>query len=128
MFSAEKATQGAASKPQKLSASALTLRLLRERGIAGLYRGSGATLLRDITFSAIYFPLFANLNSVVSANLRRSVALTIIHQLPVTAELYVSQGKRRGKGETAVFYVSFCAGMVAGSISSLLVTPFDGKL
>lgn len=40
----------------------LTRSLLAERGILGLYRGVGATGIRDITFSVIYFPLFATLN------------------------------------------------------------------
>ena len=32
----------------------------------GLYKGAGATMFRDVTFSAIYFPLFAHLNALVS--------------------------------------------------------------
>jgi len=50
----------------RLSASSLALQLLKQRGVFGLYKGFGATAARDVTFSAIYFPLFANLNALVS--------------------------------------------------------------
>jgi len=50
----------------RLSASSLALQLLRQRGILGLYKGFGATAARDVMFSVIYFPLFANLNCLVS--------------------------------------------------------------
>jgi len=50
----------------RLSASSLALQLLKQRGVFGLYKGFGATAARDVTFSVIYFPLFANLNSLVS--------------------------------------------------------------
>lgn len=33
--------------------------MLKELGFAGLYKGTSATLLRDIPFSMIFFPLFA---------------------------------------------------------------------
>jgi len=36
------------------------------------------------------------------------------------------QGKRRNSGDTAVFYVTLGAGIVAGGTSSFLVTPLDG--
>ena len=48
----------------KVSALSLTKDLLRKRGILGLYQGTGATALRDVTFSIIYFPLFARLNDI----------------------------------------------------------------
>lgn len=48
----------------KISAWSLTKSLLKKRGILGLYQGTGATALRDVTFSVIYFPLFANLNAL----------------------------------------------------------------
>lgn len=48
----------------KISATQITLDLLRSKGIFGLYRGIGATGLRDVSFSVVYFPLFANLNSL----------------------------------------------------------------
>jgi len=34
------------------------------KGLFGLYRGIGATALRDVTFSIIYFPMFARLNAL----------------------------------------------------------------
>uniref|UniRef100_A0A1A9WTC7 Mitochondrial glutamate carrier 2 n=1 Tax=Glossina brevipalpis TaxID=37001 RepID=A0A1A9WTC7_9MUSC len=73
--------------------------LLQERGIFGLYRGLKATALRDITFSSLYFPLFAVLNAL---------------------------GPRRddGSGE-AVFWWSFLGGLAAGSFTAFIVTPLD---
>ncbi|VDQ08217.1 unnamed protein product [Trichobilharzia regenti] len=50
----------------RLSATQIAMKLLHEKGIFGLYRGMGATFLRDVSFSVIYFPLFANLNALVS--------------------------------------------------------------
>lgn len=82
----------------RMSATQLALQLVREKGILGLYKGLGATFARDVTFSAVYFPLFAHLNS---------------------------HGKRREGSDQAVFYVSFLAGLGAASFASLLVTPLD---
>lgn len=89
----------AAGKPTpKMSATKIALDLLRKNGILGLYKGCGATALRDITFSAIYFPLFANLNKL---------------------------GKRREGSDQAVFYHSFISGCLAGCTASFAVNPMD---
>lgn len=48
----------------RISATQIALQLLRSHGIFGLYRGIGATMARDVTFSVIYFPLFATLNDL----------------------------------------------------------------
>lgn len=79
------------------TAMQLTRELLKSKGIAGLYKGLGATLLRDVPFSIIYFPLFANLNNL---------------------------GKRGQEGP-APFYVSFLAGCAAGSTAAVAVNPVD---
>jgi len=79
------------------TATQLTRDLLRSRGIAGLYKGLGATLLRDVPFSIVYFPLFANLNQLGCPS----------------------------SGEKSPFYVSFLAGCVAGSAAAVAVNPCD---
>ncbi|PNI26820.1 SLC25A22 isoform 9 [Pan troglodytes] len=79
------------------TATQLTRDLLRSRGIAGLYKGLGATLLRDVPFSVVYFPLFANLNQL----------------------------GRPASEEKSPFYVSFLAGCVAGSAAAVAVNPCD---
>ena len=35
--------------------------IIRQLGLGGLYKGASACLLRDIPFSAIYFPAYAHL-------------------------------------------------------------------
>lgn len=83
----------------KTSASQIAMELLKQKGIAGLYKGTGATALRDVSFSMVYFPLFATLNQL---------------------------GPRKDDGSgDAVFYVSFLSGCAAGSMAALSVNPFD---
>uniref|UniRef100_A0A1L8DZV8 Mitochondrial glutamate carrier 2 n=1 Tax=Nyssomyia neivai TaxID=330878 RepID=A0A1L8DZV8_9DIPT len=83
----------------KTSATKIALDLLREKGIVGLYKGIGATMLRDVSFSIVYFPLFATLNGL-------------------------GPRKSDGSGE-AVFWCSFLSGCASGSIAALVVNPFD---
>lgn len=91
------AQQGPLHRP---SATGLTVQLLKTRGLAGLYRGAGATLMRDVPFSMIYFPLFANLNALGRE----------------------SHSDMQGR---APFWQSFVAGCTAGSIAAVAVTPLD---
>uniref|UniRef100_A0A670KIN4 Mitochondrial glutamate carrier 2 n=1 Tax=Podarcis muralis TaxID=64176 RepID=A0A670KIN4_PODMU len=90
-----KAGSTAASK--RPSAFMIARDLLCTQGLAGLYKGLGATLLRDVPFSIIYFPLFANINKLGQANL----------------------------DEKASFFHSFISGCIAGSVAAVAVTPLD---
>lgn len=56
-------------------------------------------VFRDVPFSIVYFPLFANINRL---------------------------GKRSGD-DVAPFYWSFMAGCVAGSTAAVAVNPCDGE-
>ncbi|XP_036615882.1 mitochondrial glutamate carrier 2 [Trichosurus vulpecula] len=85
------------STPKRPSATVIAWELLRTRGLTGLYRGFGATLLRDIPFSVIYFPFFANLN-------------------------HLGINEATGK---APFAHSFASGCLAGSLAAVAVTPLD---
>ncbi|XP_058859058.1 mitochondrial glutamate carrier 1-like [Acipenser ruthenus] len=82
-------------RPQ--TAIQISRELLRSKGIAGLYKGLGATLARDVPFSIIYFPLFANLNKL----------------------------GQKHPDTKAPFYVSFLSGCVAGSTAAVAVNPCD---
>lgn len=81
----------------RLSATQLTRELLKTKGFFGLYKGLGATLMRDIPFSVIYFPLFAHL-----------------HQLG-----------QPSPEESAPFYWSFMSGCLAGCVAAVAVSPCD---
>lgn len=81
----------------RMTAMQITRDLLRSKGIAGLYKGLGATLLRDVPFSIVYFPLFANLNKL----------------------------GQKSPEVKAPFYVSFLAGCLAGSTAAIVVNPCD---
>uniref|UniRef100_A0A183CP99 RPOL_N domain-containing protein n=1 Tax=Globodera pallida TaxID=36090 RepID=A0A183CP99_GLOPA len=85
--------------PTKMTATNLALSLFREKGILGLYRGIGPTMARDVTFSVMYFPLFAALDGL---------------------------GPRKSDGSgNAVFYSSFLAGLFSGAVSAFSCTPLD---
>ncbi|XP_026009192.1 mitochondrial glutamate carrier 1 isoform X1 [Maylandia zebra] len=86
--------------PQAMRTSAIqiTRELLRTKGVTGLYRGLGATLMRDIPFSVVYFPLFAH-----------------VHQL----------GQHSSDDPSVPFYWSFLSGCLAGSIAAVAVSPCD---
>ncbi|XP_017270463.1 solute carrier family 25 member 55b isoform X1 [Kryptolebias marmoratus] len=82
----------------RMSAIQITKDLLRTSGVAGLYKGLGATLMRDIPFSVVYFPLFAHL-----------------HQL----------GRHSSEDPSVPFYWSFMSGCLAGSVAAVAVSPCD---
>eukprot|EP01035_Chromulina_nebulosa_P018922 gene18922-24726_t len=45
-----------------------TIEVIRSLGIRGLYSGTLATLLRDVPFSVLFFPSYANLKLLVADN------------------------------------------------------------
>lgn len=51
---------------KKITAIELITKILKTEGFTGLYRGLSSTLARDVTFSMMYFPLFAHLDSLVN--------------------------------------------------------------
>jgi len=56
--------QGEAAKLEGIKPRG-AIHIIRQLGIVGLYKGSSACLLRDIPFSAIYFPAYSHLKKDV---------------------------------------------------------------
>jgi len=59
--------------------------IIRQLGLLGLYKGAPACLLRDIPFSAIYFPAYAHLKSDVFHEGRHGKRLTFFETLSAAA-------------------------------------------
>ena len=77
-----------------------TLSVIKDLGIRGLYRGSAATLSRDVPFSMIFFQLFAS---------------------------FKNHFKEVNNSENVEFPYIFASGITAGAIGAFIVTPMDGK-
>lgn len=92
-------TFGTKSGTAPQSAMRIAQDLMRSKGISGLYKGLGATLLRDVPFSCIYFPLFAYLRLEFQGDGTHSKAPGPLHSL--------------------------MAGCTAAIIGSAAVTPLD---
>lgn len=73
--------------------------LVRNHGVLGLWRGYTATLLRDVPFSALYWPLYEQTKAVLGSPARQ------------TSKDY--------------FMVCFASGALAGSVASTVTLPFD---
>lgn len=102
--------------------------LIRTKGIVGLYKGTAATMLRDVGFSVIYFPLFARLNDLVR---QRILNVDAARDLKYCGNAFSVNASCRGlkaPGADAVpFWYSFLCGMGAGAFAAAAVTPADGK-
>ncbi|XP_050309659.1 mitochondrial glutamate carrier 1-like [Anthonomus grandis grandis] len=83
----------------KISATKITMDIIRQRGVTGLFKGIVACWARDVPFCMIYFPLFAALDRY-------------------------GPRKPDGSGD-AKFYWSFISGMGAGGTAAFLMTPCD---
>lgn len=77
-----------------------TFSVIKDLGLRGLYRGSFATLSRDVPFSMIFFELFASFKSFF---------------------------KDQTKSNDLEFKYIFASGISAGAIGAMAVTPMDGK-
>lgn len=87
--------QVAAGKGETFNTVQVMADILKREGAQGFYRGWCSTLVRDVPFSFIYFPLYANLKNTDSF----------------------------GNGKS--FNGNLAAGMVAGAIAGALSTPTD---
>lgn len=77
-----------------------TFSVIKDLGLTGLYRGSLATLSRDVPFSMIFFQLFASFKGYFA---------------------------KRCTNKDLEFPLIFASGISAGAIGAFLVTPMDGK-
>lgn len=63
--------------------------IIRQLGLVGLYKGSSACLLRDIPFSAIYFPAYSHLKKDVFNEGYNGKQLSFFETLTSAAVAYV---------------------------------------
>lgn len=78
--------------------------LVKTKGFFGLYKGTSATMLRDVSFSVIYFPLFAHLRSLGESS----------RQANVTSQ-----------DDNSTFWINFVSGCIAAGTAAVAVNPAD---
>ena len=79
-----------------------TMQVVKELGLRGLYRGTPATLMRDVPFSFIFFPTSSYLK-----------------------QLAAERSRRNGGDGKVPFSVVFWSGIFAGVVAAAAVTPAD---
>jgi len=91
--------QGEAAKaaPDQIQKGAV--HIIRQLGIVGLYKGATACLMRDIPFSAIYFPVYSHFKT------------DVFHQ--------------DYNGKQLSFLETLASAAIAGMPAAYLTTPFD---
>lgn len=85
------------------NAQVTALQIIRKLGITGLYKGVGACLLRDVPFSAIYFPTYAHLKR----------------------DIFNFDPNDKTKRNRLNTWELLTAGALAGMPAAYLTTPFD---
>jgi len=83
--------------------------LVTTQGVRGLWNGYTATLLRDVPFSALYWPLYESTRDT----LRR---WAVIRERRSLYTLSVQENN---------FLINFMSGALAGSVASTITLPFD---
>ena len=83
--------------------------LVTTQGVRGLWNGYTATLLRDVPFSALYWPLYESTRDT----LRR---WAVIRERRSQYTLSVQENN---------FLINFMSGALAGSVASTITLPFD---
>lgn len=84
---------------QTMSGVQLAARLYKDRGLAGLYQGVGATIVRTGSFSALFFPM---------------------------VNAFKQYGPRRSADSSEpTFWVAFLAAFVAATVTSVAGNPLD---
>jgi len=84
--------------------------IVKEKGLAGLYTGYGATLLRNIPSATLRFVMYEEL--------KRKLATTTTTTSTMSPDAQQKAQKMRTAG-------TFLAGALAGSTSSFIMTPID---
>lgn len=86
-------------------------------GLPAAYRGASATLLRDVFFSALYFPAFSNLKLFVAQQDDRSLWRFALKQQNDNVSPNVNNRLN--------LLGTFGCGLVAGSVTGWAATPLD---
>lgn len=76
--------------------------LVRSLGISGLYKNASATLIRDVTFSVLFFPGFAYLKAYLD--------------------------RRSAQQSASNAFNALIAGTVVGGVVAAVCTPTDGTV
>ncbi|CAB4254359.1 similar to Saccharomyces cerevisiae YPR021C AGC1 Mitochondrial amino acid transporter, acts both as a glutamate uniporter and as an aspartate- glutamate exchanger [Maudiozyma barnettii] len=85
------------------SADTTAIQIIRRLGLSGLYKGVAACLMRDVPFSAIYFPTYAHLKK----------------------DLFQFDPNDKTKRNRLKTWELLLAGGLAGMPAAFLTTPFD---
>jgi hypothetical protein len=85
--------------------------VLKRMGPVGMYRGMTATLLRDVPFCLLFFPLYSNVKELQMKAYQPTNQAGLLDSHDIIKK--------------EPFHVGLVAGIVSGGVSATLVTPAD---
>ncbi|KAN0052754.1 hypothetical protein ACTA71_006860 [Dictyostelium dimigraforme] len=118
--------QGSLSQPKYRGGSDVFKKIYGEKGIKGLYKGFGATIIRNVPYSGIWWGTYEiSKSKLTQINIRQKLGLKerSSHSLAVSAEIDKNNPSHEVENEDPIIH--FISGFFAAVFATTITNPLD---